>query len=199
MKLCNVLNEMPQNIPYLPNDIDLSNYSINKAKYNELIKLPKQIYKQYDDKHIVYHSSNMFFCLDYERKEITYYMEYDTSFTLKIGSFLWQSLVWRSNHVLYNRTLPHEIFFNVLLPKYGVIATDGQQTVDGKRFWTYQISHAFNNNLYVHYFNLKTKELIHIIDLMHFDKLANELSIWGDDSTHKHKLILISKHQLPKT
>jgi hypothetical protein len=188
---------MPKIIQPLNGMEDFDNFSINSAKYKELVKLfNKEIYKRFDDEHIVYRAGNKFFCLDYEKKKVTYYMEYSTSHNSILGSFLWQSLIWRAKNNLSNRTLPHEIFFKVLLPKYGVITTDGEQTIDGRKFWEYQIGFALDNDFYVYYFNLKSKELIKITNSTHGNKVIQEQDVWGLSHEHKSKLIVISTKEL---
>ena len=197
MKLQDLL-EMPKNLPTLSTEDDLDNYATNKAKFKELIKSDKTEYSRYDEDRIVYTSGKKFFCIDLDRNELTYYMTYDTSFCNALGSFLWQSLVWRSKHVEYNKTLPHEIFFATLLPKFGVIATDGDQTSDGRRFWSYQVKYAQDHRLFTYYYNLQTKDLIEFKTMLEFDKLIRREDIWGDSNNHRNKLIVISEQQLPK-
>lgn len=191
------LIEMPRLIPKLSVSDNLDIYNTNKAKYNELLKAHKEEYYKYDDNHIVYFSNNRYFCLDYVRKEVTYYMEYATSYDKLLGSFLWQSLVWRSDHVEYNKTLPHEIFFKKLLPKYGTIATDVDQTSDGKRFWSYQIKYALDTNLNVYYYDMISKDFINIDTMLKLDFLIQKYHIWGHTKAHQKKLIVISNKVLP--
>lgn len=190
------LTEMPRLIPNLPSAYDFGLRNINKARYAEFLSLPKEEYYKYDSNRIVYSSDNKFFCLDYLRKEVTYYMQYDVSYNKTLGSFLRQSLVWRSKYVDYNNTLPHEIFFNTLLPKYGTIATDGDQTDDGRRFWSYQIKYAFDKNLNVYYYNLATKGLIPIDNMMTFEEIKQKYKIWGADKSRQKQLIVITNKKL---
>ena len=197
MKLKELLLENPQLIPGLSIEDDLDNYTANKAKFSELVSLPKQVYKKYDDKRIVYSTERMFFCLDFVRKEVTYYMQYDVGYTKKLGSFLWQSLVWRSKHVSYNKTLPHEIFFDVLVPKYKVVATDGKQTSHGKRFWEYQIKFAQDNNMLTYYYDYSKKYLEQFDSMIQFDDLADKYKIWTESPSSQDQLIIISKKELP--
>src|SRR5574343_1575768 len=192
-----ILNEMPRRISQLPVDDDLSVYNTNQAKYKELYNIPnKQIYHKFDDNKVVYYISNKVFCLDTINKQIVYYMEYETSFNSILGSYAWQSLVWRKKNTQYINTLPHDIFFKVLLPKFGTVVTDGEQTDDGIKFWEYQIGYALNNNLNVYYFNTLTKELIHLPSTLAVYNLDQKIKIWGTDNEHKHKLVVITKKQL---
>lgn len=199
MNLDELLTEMPQLIKGLSKTEDLSIQTVNKAKYVELIKITdKREYIRFSDTKIVYEYRRMFFCLDTLNKKILYYMQYDISYTKTLGSFLWQSLVWRDENSPQVNTLPHKIFFDKLLPKWGIVATDGRQTKDGKRFWQYQVTYALEQKINVYYFNLKTKELEQIETIDHFDNVIRKYDIWGDSKDHQNKLIVISIFNLPK-
>jgi hypothetical protein len=177
----------------------MSNKSCLDREYSDLVKISnKKEYSRFSDSKIVYQYDNMFFCLDILNKKILYYMRYDVSYTKILGSFLWQSLVWRDEKSPQVKTLPHKIFFKELLPKWGIIATDGQQTSDGRRFWEYQIAYALEQNINVYYFNLKSKELVQISTLDEFDKAIHQYDIWGDTIEHRNKLMVISIFSLPK-
>jgi hypothetical protein len=116
-----------------------------------------------------------------------------------LGTYLWQSLIWRAKQTPYIKTLPHDIFFNTLLPKYGTICTDGQQINDGRDFWEYQIIYALNNNINVYYHNMQNKDLIKIKNNMHFHKLISQYDIWGDTLQYQKKRMVITNHILPQS
>ena len=191
------LYETPQIIPGLTDEENLDSFSVNKSKYSELAKLhnKKEISRLSDDV-IIYQSGRMNFCLDTSRKEVTYYMQYEVSTNKVFGSFLWQSLVWRSKKVQYNKAMPHKIFFNTLLPKFKVIVTDGMQTVEGKRFWEFQIAFAIENDINVYFFDDKSKELIKVNTLIEFDKVSRDHDVWGETPIHKSKLMVITTKEL---
>ena len=196
MKL-NQLFEAPQVISSLLADENLDDFSLNKAKYSELLKLfNKQEIKRLSDEVILYQHGRMNFCLDYNRKEVTYYMQYEVSTNKLFGSFLWQSLVWRSKKVQYNKTMPHEIFFEILLPKFKVIVTDGLQTEAGKRFWEFQIAYAIKNKINVYFHDEKTKDLEKVESLIEFDKVCSKYNVWGEAAINKTKIMAITLKDL---
>lgn len=195
MKLTSLL-EMPKIIPALSIEDNLDLYSVNQAKYKELFTSNANVYKKFDNARVVYQSGKKFYCLDALRREVTYFMEYNVNSNKTLGSFLWQSLVWRSKKVEYNKTLPHEIFFDTLLPKYGVITTDGDQTDEGRRFWSYQVKFALDKNFFLYYHNLQTKELQQFKSMLEFDDLIKKFNIWGNSNLHRQKLIVISNKEL---
>jgi hypothetical protein len=197
MKVKELLIEMPQNLLRLSKIDDLSIVDVNRAKFHFLSKLEnKKVIEELDNKHQLINVDNIYFVLDYSNKKVLYYMEYNTSFSNKVGSFLWQSLVWRDKNSPIVLALPHKIFFEILLPKYKVISTDGKQTDDGKRFWYYQIGYAFKNNLNVYYFNLQSKELLFLENNTVFLETVQKYDIWGDTKDHQNKLILITSKNL---
>jgi hypothetical protein len=197
MKLVDLF-EMPKIISQLSGLDDLTDISVNAFYYKQLSKLLSKVQiKFFSEERKVYSAENKFFCLDDDSKKVLYYMQYDTSFSLKLGgSFLWQSLVWRSKSVPQMNTLPHEIFFNELLPKYKTVATDGQQTEDGQRFWEYQIDFALKNKFNVYYFNTNSLILVELNTLLDFEKALLQYDIYGSSSEHKNKLLVISKKEL---
>lgn len=193
------LDEMPQIIPNLSKLEDLDIYSVNRSVFKSLRSQPKTIYHTFDAKHIVYTTGNEYFCLDYDKNKVSYYMKYKTGNDSTLGPYLWQSLVWRSKDDTYVIDLPHNLFFKKLLPKYGTVCTDGQQTPDGRKFWNYQITYALKHNINVYYYNLKSKELVKITDPMHFTKAITEYDIWGDSKQYQNKLMVITNHEMPRS
>lgn len=51
-----------------------------------------------------------------------------------------------SGGAIYTDGLPKEIFFKHILPKFGGMISDTEQTVDGKRFWIGAVRYALTNN-----------------------------------------------------
>lgn len=177
---------------------DLDEFSINRAQYTYLINLAdKTVIKTFNENRILYFIDDKYFVLDTEQKKILYYLQYETSFSSKLGgSFLWQSLVWRDKKAKELNTLPHKLFFEKLLPKYKTVVTDGKQTLDGQRFWDYQIACAIENNLNIYYYNTKTKFLEKISSLIEFEKAIQKYEIWGNTKLHEQKLMVITSKQL---
>jgi len=194
MKVKDILMEMPKLILGLSDLDNLDLLTVNKSKYLFLSKLEdKEQLQVIDEFRILYNYKNMYFVLDNETKQILYYMQYETSYSSKLGgSFLWQSLIWRAKNVLQVKRLPHEIFFKILLPKYGTIITDGQQTDKGQNFWNYQIHNAINNNLNVYYYEDLSNYLEKINSEREFELAINKHDIWGDTKAHEHKLMVIT-------
>lgn len=192
-----LLKEMPQNIE------PLDWHSINDPEENRLLyqKLSTNKYK----KHIMQIFSNadlhqlgsQFFCLDSKMKRVTYYMKYEVGNNGKLGSFVWQSLVWSLPSAAYVAGLPQLIFFEKLLPKFGTIATDSQQTWDGRRFWKLRIADAFNKQLNVFFYNFANHEIIKIDSYDDFESLSARKDVWGETDKHKMKRMVISNKDLP--
>lgn len=193
------LDEMPQLIPNLNKVDDLDIYTVNRSKFKMLRGVEKLIYHTFDKTHILYNTNNQYFCLDYDKNKVTYYMEFKVNTDRMLGTYLWQTLVWRSKVDPYTIDLPHEIFFTELLPKYGTVCTDGQQTADGRRFWNYQITYALKHNINVYYYNMQSKELVKIDDMLHFTNVIAQYDVWGETPNHKNKLMIITNHIMPRS
>ena len=86
-------------------------------------------------------------------EEVTYLVKYIPTTLhggkgVRVPSTLPQVAVW--NNAVYNNVDPtkyftQEVFFNVLLPRFGAMSSDAQQTTNGLRFWVRQIQHALKN------------------------------------------------------
>jgi hypothetical protein len=64
-----------------------------------------------------------------------------------------QVLVWRTKDThgtLSASGLAKKVFNNYLLPRFGRLITDTQQTLNGKAFWEFMINEAFDNGKFVY-------------------------------------------------
>jgi hypothetical protein len=63
-----------------------------------------------------------------------------------------QVLIHRCRSVnVHASGIAHDIFWNMLLPKHGVLVSDSEQTEDGRRFWFFQIGEALKRGLTVRF------------------------------------------------
>jgi hypothetical protein len=172
----------------------------SRINFKKLKSSYKTRYYEYDTTHIVYsNSKNEYFCLDHDKGKVSYYMKYVTSTDDALGQYVWQSFVYRDDAAKYVLGLPSQIFFEKLLQIHGTICTDGQQTEDGRRFWDWQIHTALQRNINVYYYNLDTRVLIKIIDLIHFNTVIGAHNIWGSTDEHRRRLMVITKHEMPRS
>ena len=105
-----------------------------------------------------------------------------------------QVAVWRNLDIYLTRKFPTYIFFNMLLPKYGVVMTDSQQTRAGRTFWQARIGDAIHKNLYVYTFDQNTRELQRLHNTDDLDNAAPY--IWARDPKFRTRRVLISQTPL---
>ena len=114
-----------------------------------------------------------------------------TSFRSKVVT---QIAVWRNYDVYDTRQFPAYIFFKMLVPKYGTVMSDSQQTKDGRRFWQSRMGDALHKGLYVYTFDQMTRELKRLHASDDIDAAAPYL--WAIDSKFRTRRILISETAL---
>ena len=54
---------------------------------------------------------------------------------------------------VYANGIAHDIFWDILLPKFGVLVSDCEQTEDGRRFWFFQVGEALKRGKTVRFIN----------------------------------------------
>jgi hypothetical protein len=105
-----------------------------------------------------------------------------------------QVAVWRNFDVYVSRAFPAYIFFRMLLPKYGVVMTDNQQTKDGRRFWQARMGDALHKGLFVYTFDQNTRDLHRLHNTDDIDDAAPYL--WKKDPKFRTRRVLISQTKL---
>jgi hypothetical protein len=197
MKLDEVLAETPQIIgDYTP--IELYDTSQNQDLYQQLKHNPnKQLLKSISDTCNVYISNKTVFCLDDVLAMVTYEMEFKVNTNAIIGTFVWQTSVWRGNSALISH-LPTEIFFDYLVHNCHTVLTDSKQSWDGKRFWLDRIDNSFDKKLNVYYFDFSNNHLQKMNskqEWLQFYK-TNQTKIWGNSDLHQMKRMIITDKEL---
>jgi hypothetical protein len=194
-----MLQEMPQDIE----SIDwhkLNDSSENEELYRKLntSKYKKHILTAFD-KAEIFQQGSQYFCLDARMKQITYYMKYEVKNNGKLGSYVWQSLVWTYPAASYISGVPQKMFFEYLLPKFGTIIADSQQTWDGKRFWRLRLAEAFQKKLNVYFYDFSNHAIEKIDDYKHFEECDKRRGIWGPSDLNQMKRMVISNKDLSLT
>ena len=195
------MTDLLTEVPFQLDNIDWHDLNIIERNQEEFKKFNANKYKKLVERltnHAsVYKLGSEYFCLDNEFKSITYYMKYEVGNNGKLGSFVWQSLVWTEPSAKYIISYPKKIFFDDLLSKFGTILTDSEQTWDGKRFWKWRISEAFDKGLNVYLYDFSNHKIIKIEDNTHFRQAELIHDIWGTTNKHKMKRMVISNKELP--
>jgi hypothetical protein len=197
------LYETPRTIADLddPSELDLMDKVKNKAYYNEYSG-PKYQHKKklFDltEYAAVFQYKTEFFCLDTNRKRVTYYMHYKVNNNKILGQYVWQSLVWTLDivHGEYLVGVASKIFFDYLLPKFEVIVTDSEQTWKGQRFWKISIGTAINKGLNVYFYDFANHNIQQLTDTDELDDYQAKYDIWGIKPAHEMKRMVISNKKL---
>lgn len=107
-----------------------------------------------------------------------------------------QVLVWRDSSSFRATGFAEYVFFRYLLPKYGVLICDQEQTQVGRAFWQYAIHAAFDRGLHVYFLDRRSSpnrllEIEHDEDLDKYESL-----MWGSTEGHKRTFAVISMRPL---
>ena len=197
MKIREILLESPQDIggynPEELHDADMNTELYTQYKMNSR----KTLLYSLSDTSNVYTTANSVFCLDDDFEHVSYEMEFKTKSHAVIGDFVWQASVWREG-IGSPKTLPAQVFFDYLLPKYETIITDSKQSWDGRRFWIDRIRDAFSMGLNVYFFDFSNSNLVKMDseqDWNAFHK-KNQKLIWGAAPVFQMKRMVISNKEL---
>lgn len=142
------LTESPRLID--PVDFNLSDRKWNNKFSEELLaKKNKEIYDE-TDKHILFRTGNdakgYISLINKELTRIDYIVNYDQTNSKVLGRYVTQIAVWRSKggfeSYKNSDSVTRDVFFNILLKKYGTIVSDTEQTENGRDFWIRMLHRA---------------------------------------------------------
>jgi hypothetical protein len=107
-----------------------------------------------------------------------------------------QVLLWRNPKSEVTNGFAQKVFFSVLLPKYGALIADKEQTKNGSAFWGNAIVSAFDRNLHVYFLDRRSRktQLTELLDEDDLGKYRKEL--WGTTPSHLLTFAIISKTPL---
>jgi hypothetical protein len=149
----------------------------------------------------LYELPRAFILVDHEDQhnpKLVYAMQYKLAFHRFIGRQCAQQIaVWKDPTALITRGMATHIFGDHLLSTYKTVITDSMQTPDGQRFWDERIAEALSVGLYVYYVNLLPhREIIAISNVAQYKQLKGSKEIWGDESKHRARRIIITTSPL---
>lgn len=144
------LLEMPQKIP--PTIFDFEDDAKNREFTAERMKKISKIIEDNENYSIVgtgdgYHGWYLLF--NKETKLSDYAVQYEFRNWNWINGSVTQCVLWRRVGSIFTRDITKRMFFSVLLPKYGAIMSDRQQTDNGHNFWIDRLADAVARNLRV--------------------------------------------------
>ena len=140
-----------------------------------------------------------FFIWEPSTNSVIYVMRYSTvCFDKKLGiaESARQILIWRSSNSVFVYGIWRKIFWDYLMPKYGVIVSDSEQTDDGARIWMGVAAKAFETGYTVRLMDTNDSTFIDMHTKAEFD--MSKESAWGSSSFFRRKIFAVFKSELPK-
>ena len=130
-----------------------------------------------------------------ENGEVIYLLKYHKVrySGVKLGR---QVLVVRARMTTATNQFARHVFFKILLPKYGALIADKQQTKFGRNFWEHAITDAINQNLHVYF--LDRRSAPNVLHEIKSDSDVEKFSpdIWGNSKGHELTFAVISQTKL---
>lgn len=108
-----------------------------------------------------------------------------------------QILVWRNqeaDHV--TNGFARYVMFDILLPKFGALIADKEQTKRGASLWANALSYAFAKGYHCYFYDRRSRQAV--LTPLHSDEDVNEHAslLWGPTQAHLLTFAVISKAPL---
>jgi hypothetical protein len=168
----------------------------NRAEYLRANKLGTVLGPSpYEGADLVSFGSN-YRVLDHAKERVVYVMTWRTRKILGQDA-AYQIYVWTDPGTPEMRGFAPKVFFEHLFSKTGLICTDREQTLMGRRFWGSVIQEALRRDLPVYFTKIMPpKKFTQIKTYSEFEALDAAGQIWTDDKKGRDLLLLISKEPL---
>ena len=131
---------------------------------------------------------------DESKLQILYFVSFKK---VKIRNLLFarQVFVWNSEE-FESAGFPQQVFFDILLPKFGACISDTQQTRAGRGFWRYALLTAFQREMFVYAVDKRSfpYSLTKLENMQEVGEYRDQ--IWGDTRGHANTGIAISNKDL---
>lgn len=198
-----MLTESPQLIGSLETS-KLTNVRTNHKVFKQVMQLKKKNwlynYKNIADYpiYMVKTLSNTYqiYCLNKLEQAVEYYMEYELQKCAFLDTeWVTQIMVWRISTQEFDG-ITKEFIFDVLLPEFGTLMTDSQQTLDGKNLWERLIRNAYARKLGVYFVNFDSQKVIQLNNMRDYQQLCQQLKPWQDAEFGKMYRFAISEFDL---
>lgn len=127
--------------------------------------------------------------------EITYLVHYE-AFKYNSKILGRRVMLWRHKNEYSSGGFAAEVFFNILLPKFGALVADEEQTENGKGFWTWAMGVALKKGLHVYMVDRRIKpDRIQPL-LNDADIKKHQQELWGRGEQYKKVHAMISRKPL---
>lgn len=177
-------------------ELDDSIITDAKEKLTILIKKGLKPVFEYNESPVYHYgdSEKGSYCLTVDN-EVVYFVRYK-----KIGHngmrFGRQVLVWNDKNCVESVGFPSYLFFNFLLPKFGSLIADQEQTVRGQRFWMFAVKKAMDDGLFVYILDRRNREnTLTLITSYPQYRIASK-GVWGTSDSFRRVFMVISQKPL---
>lgn len=199
-----LITELLYEMPMHHNDLsshELNTPDGNHTYYRKYIKGAKLV-NELSPAIGIYHSNRRYptyLVLDKSTERVLYFMQYSVANDQMLGKYVYQKFLWidpTKRHIVGK--LPTHYFYE-LINEYQTIATDSEQTLDGRRFWVHRIGEAFSRGLNVYYYDLATGMLLQLsgpADVAAFD---NKYQIYSTSESSLDRVFVITSTTLEVT
>lgn len=176
---------------------NFDNDSLNRQFVTDKLNKLAEVIEE-DDKHIFFRtgSKEQGWYIGYHKQiKLAYYcVQYQKLNKRLIGQTVTQTLVWRGDGFAITLGITNHVIFDILLPRYGAILSDSQQTREGQRFWRDLIARADDRNLYYGLVDFNTKQFFLPEEKEHSHTFWNRFVhvAYGSTNAHRAYRFLIS-------
>ena len=117
------------------------------------------------------------------------YRELEFDKTLLPTKTIRQVMLWRHTTSFWSAGAAQKIFWDILFQKYKCLASDSQQSADGKKFWSTAVGIALGKGLVVRIINTNDKTFI---DVKTKSEFAEKIpTTWGTGSWFQRMIVTI--------
>ena len=131
-----------------------------------------------------------------DNNKLLYFVNYNTVKIINTKSVR-QTLVHNVDKT-HPRTagLAKHIVINILLPRFGVIASDIEQSMDGERLWVYLIDFSIDVNKVIYLVSVNSKKVTKLSSSQ--DNTLILRSAWSENESSKDLVFVISNEKVPE-
>lgn len=199
MKISEVLGKGVTESPQLVNS---TNFNLDKVQHNvelanKLLKKKSETLEDTPDYELIrtgnYRNGNFALITKGSLRKINYLVRYEAKNYSKIGNTVTQVMLWRKTAGKGTSGITKKMFFEYLLPMFGMIMSDAQQTERGKEFWENRMRDAVDSGFKVGLASLNLRQIEWFDDSMELEDWLTKVEGWGKEHKFQAKRFIISQ------
>lgn len=190
MRYREILNEMPELID--ATDFNMMDPAKNAWLSEKLLSTKNREIIEEDERGLLFRVGDRegnVALYDKRDQRIVYWIRFKTFRNKLIGEPVTQIILWRDVDSDLTTNITKHVFFDYLLPKWGIIMSDAKQTAQGRDFWRSRMAQAAGLGLNVGLLNMNSQKI------EWFDSsqqnisnwLKSHLNVWGKHDEGPYK------------